>query len=106
VWQAPPYPPRQHARRKARSKTDSSAHGYDRGRGQQVGEEEQDEGREDKRDVRRWRKRWCTHVVKRPRGRALATAPVDIGTGVGRILGGGSCSHALCREWGGVEAEA
>ena len=65
---------------------------------EQVGEEEQDEGREDERDVRRRRKRWCTHDVKRPRGRerAIATARVGIGAGVGRIRGGDACSYALC----------
>jgi hypothetical protein len=68
-----------------------SAHGCDRGRGQQVGVEEQGEGREDEWDVRRRRKRWCAHDVKRPHG---------------RIRGGGACSYALCREWGGVEVEA
>jgi hypothetical protein len=31
------------------------------------------------------------HDVKRPRGRAIATVRV----GVGRIRGGGVCSHAL-----------
>jgi hypothetical protein len=60
-----------------------SAHGCDRGRGQQVGEEEQGEGQEDERDIRRWRKRWCAHDVKRPRGRAIATAQVGVGAGVG-----------------------
>jgi hypothetical protein len=74
--------------------------------GQQVEEEEQGEGREDERDVRRWRKRWCTHAVKRPRGRAIATARVGVDADVGRIRGGGACSHALCQEWGGAEAEA
>jgi hypothetical protein len=78
----------------------------DRGRGQQIGEEEQGEGREDERDVRRRRKRWCVHAVKRPRGRAIATARVGVGAGVGRIQGGGACSHALYREWGDAEAEA
>jgi hypothetical protein len=75
-----------------------SAHGCDRGRGQQVGEEEQGEGREDERDVRRRRNRWCVHGVKRPHGRAIATARVDVGAVVGRIRGGGTCSYALCRE--------
>jgi hypothetical protein len=79
-----------------------SARGCDRGQGQQVGEEEQGEGREEERDVRRWRKRWCAHNVKRPRGRAIDTARV----GVGRIQEGGTCSYALCREWGGAEVEA
>jgi hypothetical protein len=69
-------------------------------------EEEQGEGREDERDVRRRRKRWCTHDVKCPRGRAIATARVDVGADVGRIQGGGTCSYALCREWGGAEIEA
>jgi hypothetical protein len=73
-----------------------SARGCDRGQGQQVGEEEQGEGREDKRDVRRRRKRWCVHAIKHPRGRAIATARVGVGAGVGRIRGGGACSHALC----------
>jgi hypothetical protein len=53
--------------------------GCDRGRGQQVGEEEQDEGWDDEWDVRRWQKRWCVHDVKRPRGRAIATARVVSG---------------------------
>jgi hypothetical protein len=44
--------------------------------------------------------------MKRPRGRAIATARVCVGAGVGRIEGGGACSHVLCREWGGAEAEA
>ena len=83
-----------------------SAHGCDRGKGQQVGEEEQDEGREDERDVRRWRKRWCAHDVKRPCGHAIATARVGVGAGVRRMRGGGACYYALCREWGGAEAEA
>jgi hypothetical protein len=39
------------------------------------------EGREDERDVRRW----CAHAVKRPRGRAIATARVGVGAGVGQI---------------------
>jgi hypothetical protein len=64
-----------------------SARGYDHGQGQQVGEEEQGEDREDERDVRRRRKRWCTHDVKRPRGRAIATARVGVGVGVRRIRG-------------------
>jgi hypothetical protein len=75
-------------------------------RGQQVGEEEQGEGQEDKRDVRRRRKRWCAHDVKRSRGRAIATARVGVGAGVGRIQGGGACSYALRREWGGAEVDA
>jgi hypothetical protein len=75
-----------------------SARGYDRGRGQQVGEEKQGECREDERDVRRRRKRWCAHEVKCPHGRAIATARVGVGAGVGRIWGGGACSYALCRE--------
>jgi hypothetical protein len=83
-----------------------SARGCDRGWGQQVGEEERGEGREDERDVRRRRKRWCAHDVKRPRGRAIATARVGVRAGVERIRGGGACSYALCREWGGAEVEA
>jgi hypothetical protein len=83
-----------------------SAHGYDHGRRQWVGEEEQGEGREDEWDVRRRRKRWCTHDVKRPHGRAIATPRVGVGAGVRRIWGGGACSYALCREWGGTEVEA
>jgi hypothetical protein len=83
-----------------------SARGCDRGRGQQAGEEEQREGREDERDVRQRRKRWCTHDVKRPRGRAIATARVGVGAGVGRIREGGACSYSLCREWGGAEVKA
>jgi hypothetical protein len=55
-----------------------SARGYDRGRGQQVGEEEQGEGQEDEQDVRRRRKRWCTHDVKRPHGRIIATGALSI----------------------------
>jgi hypothetical protein len=82
-----------------------SARGCDRERGQQVGEEEQCEGREDERDVRQQRKRWCAHDVKRPRGCAIATARVGVGAGVGRIRRGGTCSYALCREWGGAEVE-
>jgi hypothetical protein len=94
--------------RLARTRVDEcrSARGYDHGQGQQVGEEEQGEGREDERDVRRRQKRWCVHAVKRPRGRAIATAQVGVGTGVRRIQEGGTCSHALFREWGGAEAEA
>jgi hypothetical protein len=82
-----------------------SARGCDSGHGQQVGEEEQGEGREDERDVLRRRKRWCAHDVKRSHGRAIATVRVGVGTDVGRIRGGGACSYALCREWGGVEVE-
>jgi hypothetical protein len=79
-----------------------SAHGCDRGRGQQVGDEEQGEGWEDERDARRRRKRWCVHAVKHPRGRAIPIARVGIGAGVGRIWGGGACSHALCENgWRG-----
>jgi hypothetical protein len=52
------------------------------------------------------RKQWCTHDVKRPRGRAIATAQVSVGAGVRRIRGGGACSYALCREWGGAGVEA
>ena len=37
----------------------------------------------DERDIRQRRKRWCTHAVKRPRGRAIATAWVGVGAGVG-----------------------
>jgi hypothetical protein len=87
--------------RLARTRVDErrSARGCDRGWGQQVGEEEQGEGWEDERDVRRRRKRWCVHAVKHPRGRAIATARVGVGTGVRRIWGGGVCSHAICREW-------
>jgi hypothetical protein len=55
------------------------AHGCNRGRGQQVGEEEQGKGREDERDVQRQQKRWCAHDVKRPRGRAIATAESEYG---------------------------
>jgi hypothetical protein len=83
-----------------------SARGCDRGLGQQVGEEGQGEGREDERDVRQRQKRWCAHDVKRPRGRAIATARVDVGAGVGRIRGGVASSYALCQEWGGTEVEA
>jgi hypothetical protein len=82
-----------------------SARGCDHVRGEQVGEEE-GEGREDDRDVRRRRKRWCAHDVKRPHGRAIATVRVGVGAGVGRIRRGGTCSYALCREWGGAEVEA
>jgi hypothetical protein len=86
--------------RLARTRVDEhqSARDYDREQGQQIGEEEQGEGREDERDVRRQRKRWCVHAVKHPRGRAIATARVGVRAGVGRIQGGGACSHALCRE--------
>jgi hypothetical protein len=77
-----------------------SARGCARGRGQQVGVEEQGEGTEYEQDVRRRRKRWCVHDVKRPRGRAIATARVGVGAGVGRIWGGGACSYGLRREWG------
>jgi hypothetical protein len=35
--------------------------------------------REDERDDRRRRKRWCAQDVKRPRGRAIATARVGVG---------------------------
>jgi hypothetical protein len=83
-----------------------SARGCDRVRGQQVGVQEEGEGREDGWDVRRRRKRWCAHDVKRHRGRAIATMRVGVGAGVGRIRGGGVCSYALCREWGGAEVEA
>jgi hypothetical protein len=83
-----------------------SACGCDRGRGQQVGEEEQGKDGEDERDVRRRRKRWYAHDVKRPLGRAIVTARVGVGAGVGRIWGGGACSYALCREWSGAEVEA
>jgi hypothetical protein len=76
-----------------------STRGYDRGQGQQVGEEEHDEGQEDEQDVRRRRKRWCVHAVKHPRERAIATTLVGVGASVGRIRGGGACSHALYREW-------
>jgi hypothetical protein len=73
-----------------------SARGYDHGRGQQVGEEEQGEGREDERNVRRQRKRWCTHDVKRPRGRAIATAPTPSAeNGVAR---GGGCIRGERKE--------
>jgi hypothetical protein len=44
--------------------------------------------------------------VKRPRGRAIATVRFGVGARVGRIWGGGACSHALYREWGGKEAES
>jgi hypothetical protein len=74
--------------------------------GAAVGVEEYGEGREGERDARRRRKRWCVHDVKRPYGRVIATARVDVGTGIGRIQGGGACSYALCREWGGAEVEA
>jgi hypothetical protein len=74
--------------------------------GQQVGVEEQGKGRKDEWDVPRQRKRWCAHDVKRPRERAIATARVGVGAGVGRIQGGGACSYALYREWGGAEMEA
>jgi hypothetical protein len=37
--------------------------------------------------------------MKHPRGRAIANARVSVEDGVGRIQGGGDCSHALCREW-------
>jgi hypothetical protein len=83
-----------------------SARGCDRVRGQQVSEEEQGEGQEDERGVQRRRKRWCVHDVKRPRGCAIATARVGVEAGIGRIRGGGTCSYALCQEWGGAEVEA
>jgi hypothetical protein len=83
-----------------------SARGCDMGGGQQVGEEEQSEGREDERDVRRRRKQWCAHDVKHPHGRGIATVQVSVGVGVRQIRGGGVCSYALCREWGGAEVEA
>jgi hypothetical protein len=94
--------------RLARTRVDErwSACGCDHGRGQQVGEEEQGEGREDEQDILRRQKQWCVHAVKCPRGRAIATARVSVGAGVRRIRGGGACSHALCREWGGTETEA
>jgi hypothetical protein len=44
--------------------------------------------------------------MKRPRGRAIATAQVGVGADVERIRVGGACSYALCREWGGAELEA
>jgi hypothetical protein len=74
--------------------------------GQQVGEEEQDEGREDEHDVRWRRKRWCTHDVKHPHGRAIATSRVGVGTGVGQIRGGDACSYVLYWECDGAEVEA
>jgi hypothetical protein len=43
--------------------------------------------------------------VKCPRGRAIVTAWVGVGAGVGQIWEGGTCSHTLCQEWSGVEAE-
>jgi hypothetical protein len=82
------------------------AHGCDRGRGQQVGEVEQGEGREVEWEVRQRRKPWCPHGVKRPRGRGIAIARVVVGAGIGQIREEGACSHSLCREWGGAEAEA
>jgi hypothetical protein len=92
---------RQEQDRLARTRVDERrlAHGCDRGQGQQVRKEEQGKGREDERDVRRRRKRWCVHAVKHPRGCAIAIAWVGVGASVGRIRGGGACSHALCREW-------
>jgi hypothetical protein len=83
-----------------------SACDCDRWRGQQVGEEEQGEGQEDEWDVQRRRKQWCAHDVKCPRGCVIATGRVGVGGGVGQIRGGGACSYALCREWGGAEVEA
>jgi predicted alpha/beta hydrolase family esterase len=62
------------------------------------GEEEQGEVRKDEWDVRRRRKRWCVHAVKHPRERAIDTAWVDVGAGVGRIREGDACSHTLFRE--------
>jgi hypothetical protein len=50
-------------------------------------------GRENERDIWRRRKRWCVHAMKCSRGRAIATARVSVGAGVGRIRGGGACSH-------------
>jgi hypothetical protein len=38
--------------------------------------------------------------------RPIATARIGVGAGVRRIRGVDTCSHVLCREWGGVEAEA
>jgi hypothetical protein len=75
-----------------------SGRGCDRGRGQQVGEEEQGEDRKDERDVRRQQKRWCAHDMKRPRGRAIATARVV-------IRGGGACSYAGLRGGGDMRGE-
>jgi hypothetical protein len=46
------------------------------------------------------------HDVKRSRERAIATARVGVGAGIGQIQGGGACSYALCREWGDAEVEA
>jgi hypothetical protein len=60
---------------------------------QQVGEEEQGEGWEDKWDIRRQQKRWCAHAVKHPHRRPIVTVWVGVGTGVGRIWGGGAYSH-------------
>jgi hypothetical protein len=59
------------------------ARGCDHGQGQHVGVEEQGEGKKDERHVRRRRKRWCAHDMKRPRGRAIATARVGVGASVG-----------------------
>jgi hypothetical protein len=64
------------------------------------------EGREDEWEVRRRRKRWYAHDVKHPRGHAIATARVGVGAGARQIRGGGACSYALYREWGGTEVEA
>jgi hypothetical protein len=36
----------------------------------------------------------------------MATVRVGVGASVGQIRGGGACSYALYREWGGAEVEA
>jgi hypothetical protein len=51
-------------------------------------------------------KTMCAHDVKRPHGRAISAARVDVGAGLARIRGGGACSYALYREWGSAEVEA
>jgi hypothetical protein len=87
-----------------------SACGCNREHRQHVGEEEHDEGWEDEWDVRRWRKRWCAHDVKRPRGRAIATARVGVGAGVGRIWKEASAptpsaENEVARRWRHVDRE-
>jgi hypothetical protein len=101
-------PPRWHARRKARSKTDSHVPASTSigrlaaatvGEGSRLGRKNRAKARKTNGTSDNGENDGVRMLRKRYRGRAIVTAQVGVGRLVGRIRGGGACSHALCREW-------
>ena len=75
-----------------------SARGCDRGQGQQVREEEQGKRPGRRTSLSTMMKTMARACCETPSWTCSSTAWVGIRAGVGRIRGGGTCSHVLCRK--------